>query len=218
MAKNTTPSDADVANIVDQLNAQEAAAKPAGTVWPSAPGPAAVSPASLSLAADDEAPNPKEGEAEKPSDDDRPIVVNLPMREDPTKLHVAEGIPQVQPVDAQGNLVNDVAAKSATEIVTHKVAENVLGSNPAAHQQVNTVAQIPNSVHATTPIAATPTNTVDSLSEEIRKIIADSGCTAWVVEGEKPYWSVRHGPRQTAVPMTADVERWRGACASISVA
>lgn len=197
MSKNTQVNDADVEALLKQLdNAGESPATPVVDAN-------AVSPATLALTPDPAETEPK-GEATQ-VDDDRPIVINLPARQDPSQMLVADGIPQVQALDANGNIA--------------------VGKDPAAAADAVTVSTVtPSAPASTAPVVATVHASVEaadaaaSLPDEVKEILLETGCYAWLNADDpaKPYWGIRNGPRRGGVPMNASAEEWRGRCSSIS--
>lgn len=201
MSKNTQVNDADVEALLKQLdNAGEPPATPIVDVD-------AVSPATLALTPEEPASTEAQAEA-KQVDDERPIVINLPARQDPSTLLVADGIPQVQALDANGNLAveKDPAHRKDVEVVQ---SASTVTPSPVA-----SVAPVAPTVHASVEAA----DAAASLPDEVKEILRETGCYAWLNADDpaKPYWGIRNGPRRGGVPMNASAEDWRGRCSSIS--
>lgn len=196
MSKNTAPSDEDVAKLIANLGgSMSAAAEPASE-------PTAESVPQV---------------AEVVTEDDKPIIVTLPAREDPTALAVGTrndgtSIPMVEPFVAPG-AVQPVQPSSVIAPLTAHV-------------------QTPNAVVTPHPIVQTPAtaqqeqagepddpSSPKSLDPEIQAVLKEYGVAAWknTDDPEKPYWIISQGSRKGGVPDGAPASEWKGRCAAISV-
>lgn len=196
MSKNTQVNDADVEALLAKLDAPaEADAALPNEISPVTPAPEVADETEAALT---------EPKGEATAEDERPIVINLPPRQDPTQLLVADGIPQVQVLDANGNLVNDPADRP--DVTVSQVTSPQVSPGPPAVPAATIVS----------PVAEI--NPADELPDEVKAILKEFSVAAWLNTDDpaKPYWGIRNGPRRGGVPVGASVEDWRGRCASIS--
>jgi hypothetical protein len=136
-----------------------------------------------------------------PSEDDIPIVVNLPDRQDPTKVQVS-GAP------AGVTAVEPLTLANAAGMITRSIPT-----------LPHPIVQTPATAQAETADSAEDDTTPKSLPLEVQVILQKYGVAAWknTDDPQKPYWSLRQGPRSGAIRDGAPAVEWEGRCASISV-
>lgn len=199
MSKNNpAPSDEDVAKLIANLGgSMSAPAAPASE--PTAESPVDV-PADVAAAA---------------GEDDRPIVLTLPPREDPTATSVGtrnDGttIPAVEPFVApdavQPVQPSSVIAPIAAAVQTTKAVVTPIVQTPATAQQDQAV-------------EPDDPSSPKSLDPEIQAVLKEYGVAAWknTDDPEKPYWIISQGSRKGGVPDGAPASEWKGRCAAISI-
>lgn len=200
--KSNTPSDDDILKILDQLD---------GTT------PPVIDLPELGVAGpiEEETISPEEIAA----NDERPIVINLPERQDPTKVMLGTvgvadvaAVPMVDPVILGPVVENKPAFDNNGEPVAPNPAHSVTAHVPVTmtvqQAQTNQV------IHEVTPIA--DAGAVNQPTAEEQEVCTMFGVNVWWEErGE--YWSIRQGPRVGGVPAGASLDEWKSRCASISV-
>jgi hypothetical protein len=184
--KNPTPSDDDVAKILEDLGGPKAEVEADDSEFLSM---AELSPPDV---------------APPPVDDDRPIVVNLPERADPTKVVLAA------PGDEVVKLVDPVVLGA---VVVNKPAFDNNG-DPIAPVEP----QVAHSVTVHVPVTMVDADTADVITPSALEaaVLTAYGVTAWFNPGEN-YWSIRQGPRVGGVPAGASIDEWKSRCAAISI-
>lgn len=201
--KNPAPSDDDVSSILDQLGSVAAAPEVDSSEYMSAQELSAPSAPVGTVA---------EVTAEE---DARPLVINLPAREDPTKVLVAAGpgnndvVQLVEPVILGRVIANTPAFDSNGEPIQPAATSSGIDMGVTA-----TDGNVLDAIHASTPIADAGPENQPTVQQQA--VLTAYGVTAWW-EPEQKYWSIRQGPRLGGIPEGASLDDWKARCASISV-
>lgn len=185
--KSTTPSDEDIADILDQLSSPNEEA-------PSAEAVEDDRPITINLP---ERADPTKLVATSNFGDFPDVPAVVPVVEPLTTT----SLPNTPAFDNNGNPIFVASPNPAHTVTAHVPIMNV--------QQAQT-AQV---IHEVTPIAE---DLAHHPSKEESDVCASYGVNVWWEESGA-YWSIRQGPRVGGIPKGASLDEWKSRCAAISV-